>query len=429
MSSSMSMSMRVKLSLMMFLQFMMLPVWFIPMFAYVKAMPGGEAWGVWCGSIMAFGAVTSPLFGMIADRFFNSERVLALCNLMGAVLLGYAYTVTDPQILFFVLVGVMLVYMPTWSLTATIAMENSTTDAFPSIRVFGSLGWVAAGVFSFVASKYLNVQSFDQTPYIFLCGAGVAVIAAVFALFLPRTLPKAKGQPMSVADTLGLRAVVLFKRLDFAVFAILIFCAMIPFQWYMAYTGQYLKEQGYELLTITASLGQVCEIAFMLMIPFILKKAGYKWGMVLALGTLAVRYVFFYLGAEGAEWANYGGILVHGLIFGMLIVGSQMYVDSAAPQELRAQAQGLIGLIMFGAGALLSNLTFEKVLNHGAVTVTTDEVVKTVSADGATSVAETLTQVTKHDWSTAFLVALVMAVVLAVAMAVLFNPKKPEAKA
>ena len=140
--------MRVKLSTMMFLQFMMLPVWFVPMFPYVEKMADGAQWAFWCGMIMGFGTLASPLFGMFADRFLNAEKVLALCNFTCAALLGACYFVKDPALLFFLLLAVMIVYMPSWSLTATIAMANSTTAAFPQIRVFGSLGWVASAIFS-----------------------------------------------------------------------------------------------------------------------------------------------------------------------------------------------------------------------------------------------------------------------------------------
>ena len=431
MPGSMSLKTRVQLSAMMFLQFMMLPVWFVPMFSYVKAMPGGDHWAFWCGLIMAFGTLTSALFGMFADRFLNSERVLAICNFAGAALLAYAYTVKDPQVLFVALLLVMLFYMPTWSLTATIAMSNSTTEAFPQIRVFGSLGWVASAVFSLVGTKCFGIAKFDTTPYIFLSGAIASFLGGVLAFFLPPTPPKAKGQPMSVVDALGLRSLVLFKRWDFAIFAVLILLAMVPFQWYNVYNGMYLKEKGFEYVTATMNLGQVFELAFMLLIPLILKKMGYKWAMVLGLGALVFRYAAFYLGATCCPWGDFGGIFIHGLIFGLLIVGSQMYVDAAAPAELRSQAQGLIGLIMFGLGTLLSNAVFDKILaasEKSAVQIAKESASAGLDAvkaavGGASKAAQA---VTAHDWSKPYLIAFAVSAVLMVLMAVLFQPKKIE---
>ena len=403
--------MRVKLSAMMFLQFMMLPVWFVPMFPYVEKMAGGAQWAFWCGMIMGFGTLASPLFGMFADRFLNAEKVLALCNFVCAALLGTCYFVKDPALLFFLLLAVMIVYMPSWSLTATIAMANSTTAAFPQIRVFGSLGWVASAIFSIVGVKVLGIADFDSTPCIFAAGALAAALGGLLAFTLPATPPKAKGTPMSVVDALGLRALSLLKDPVFLVFAVLLFFAMVPFQWYMVYNPAYLNESGFKYLTVTMNLGQVGELCFMLLIPVLLKKFGYKWAMVIGLGALAFRYACFYgSAAAGLAALDFGGILVHGLIFGLLVIGAQMYVDDFAPAELRNQAQGLVMLITGGIGVFASNFVFQWLLDAN--------VLKKV-VDGK--------EVISHNWAQPFLIALVAAAVLMVLMAVCFNPKKKDA--
>lgn len=403
--------MRVKLSAMMFLQFMMLPVWFVPMFPYVQNLPGGGQWAFWCGLIMGFGMLASPLFGMFADRFLNSEKVLALCNFACAALLGACYFMKDPAILFFLLLAVMIVYMPSWSLTATIAMANSTTAAFPQIRVFGTLGWVASGIFSIIGVKCLGIADFDSTPCIFAAGALAAALGGVLAFTLPATPPKAKGTPMSVVDALGLRAFSLLKDPVFFVFAVLLFLAMVPFQWYLVYNPAYLQESGFKYLTVTQNLGQVGELCFMLLIPVLLKKFGYKWAMVIGLGALTFRYACFYgSAAMGVTALDFGGILVHGLVFGLLIIGAQMYVDDFAPAELRNQAQGLVMLITGGVGVFASNFVFQHLLD----------------ANASKSIVNGVEKVS-HDWSVPFLVALGAAAVLTVAMAVCFNPKKPAA--
>ena len=209
---------------------------------------------------------------------------------------------------------------------------------------------------------------------------------------------------MSVVDALGLRALSLLKDPVFLVFAVLLFFAMVPFQWYMVYNPAYLNESGFKYLTVTMNLGQVGELCFMLLIPVLLKKFGYKWAMVIGLGALTFRYGCFYgSAAAGLAALDFGGILVHGLIFGLLVIGAQMYVDDFAPAELRNQAQGLVMLITGGIGVFASNFVFQRLLDAN------------VKEGGG------------HNWSQPFLVALIAAAVLMVLMAVCFNPKKKDA--
>ena len=353
----------VKLSTMMFLQYMMLPVWFVPMLPYVQAMPGGGDWAVWCGLIMGFGTFTSPLFGMFADRFLNAEKVLSICNFVGAGILAGAFFATTPSTLFVLLLAAMCFYMPTWSLTASIALANASTDGYAKIRVLGTLGWVASGVFSLVGAKFFGIADFDSTRWIFAAGAGVSVVGGLLALVLPPTEPAQKGQPMSVVDALGLRALALLKEPGFRNFALVILLAMIPFQWYNVYCAAYLKESGFKYLTVTLNLGQVGEIGFMLLVPVIIRKFGYKAGLVIGLLALAFRNASFTCSSYwGISAFDFGGILVHGLIFGLFVVGSQMFVNDNAPKELRNQAQGLMTLITAGVGVFASNALFNAIL-------------------------------------------------------------------
>ena len=356
------------MALMMFLQYMMLPVWFVPMLPYVQAMPGGSEWTVWCGFIMGFGTFASPLFGMVADRFLNAERVLAVSCFASAVLLGAAFLVTSPAVLFALLLAVMLFYMPTWSLTATIGMAHLSRTDFSRVRAFGTAGWVASGVFSFVGAMAFGIESFDTTPWIFFAGAFVSLCAGVLAFgFLPSTEPPARGRPLCVADALGLRALMLFRRRPFRLFAILLLLAMVPFQWYNVYCAAYLQETGFRYLTMTVNLGQAGEVGFMLMVPWILRRFGFRKALAVALAALVFRNVCFLLSAS-CGWAvlDFGGILVHGLVFGILIVGSQMFIAEEAPPDLRGQAQGLVNLITAGAGVFVSNALFDAVLKGGS---------------------------------------------------------------
>ena len=396
---------RAKLSAMMFLQYMMMPVWFNTVVPYVKTLPGGGAWELWCGMLMGLGMLASPLLCMFADRFLNAERVLALCNFAGAALLAGCFFAKAPATLFLLLLGLMFCYMPTWSLTSAIAMANSTTAAFPHIRVFGSVGWAASAVFSVVGIRFFGIVDFDKTPWIFASGACVALLGGLLALALPATPPRGRGTPMSVVDAFGLKAFALFRRPDFCVFAVLVTLGMVPFQWYMGYNTKYLDEAGFSYLSLVQNLGQVGELGLMLLLPFILRKLGYKWSMVLGLAALAVRYACFW-GAFRLGWTvlDFGGILVHGLIFGLLIVGAQMYVNVVAPVAIRNQAQGLVMLLTGGVGAVCSSVVFDRILQASEKTGVNGAVV--------------------HDWSQPFLVAFVISVVLTVLMIVLFRPGK-----
>ena len=392
-----------KLALMMFVQFLMLPVWLIPLLPYVQGLEGGADWMFVCGLLIGIGTFAAPLVGMFADRFLNAEKVLAICNALTAALLGVAFFVRDPALLFAVLLATMLVYMPTWSVSSAIVLAHASASTFPRLRAIGSLGWVASGVFSVIGVKVFGIANFDATPWIFVAGAGAALLGALIALAMPATPPQAKGTPMSVVDALGLKAFALFRNPVFAAFGLLITFAMVPFYWYVAYNPVYLAESGFSYLTLTQNLGQVGEIAFMLLVPFIIRKCGYKWALVLGMGAVMFRYAAFLAAVKfGFAAGDFAGILIHGLAFGILCVGAQMYIDGAAPAELKNQAQGLVMLLTNGIGLFLSNLVFHLIL--GANVTAADPV--------------------RHDWTVPYVSAFFLAFAIAVAFAVAFNPKQ-----
>ncbi|MCK5835387.1 MAG: MFS transporter, partial [Lentisphaeria bacterium] len=305
---------RVRLSLMMFLQFMLFAVWFPQLSTYAGKMGITGIQLSFIISAMAIGCLASPIVGMIADRHFASQKVLATLNGLCAIFLFLSATTTNPSVLFVYMLLAMICYMPSWGLTSAIAMANSPAEKFPQIRVFGSIGWVASGLFSLIAIKIFGVETFDGTTLPLYCGAGASVVAAILALTIPNTPPPAKGQPASVVDALGLRAFTLMKDFRFFVFIIISTLVMIPFSIYWSYCGVFLKEKGFEMLTLTMNWGQAAEMVFMLLIPIALKKLGVKKSMILGLIALVVRYVAFWWGAgHDVESLYYVGILVHGL--------------------------------------------------------------------------------------------------------------------
>ena len=392
---------QVKLSLMMFLQYMMLPVWLLPLLPYLGTLEGGADWVFAFGILTGLGTFASPFVCLFADRYCNAETVLIVCNLLTALLLGAAGFTTSLPLLFALLLIALVAYMPTWSVTSAIAMEHASPVAFPRYRMLGSLGWVASGAFSVIAARFFDIADFDLSRRIFVVGAVLAAAGAAVACVLPKTEPKAKGLPISVVDALGLKAFALCRNPSFAVFAALVFLGMIPFQWYMVYNPVYLAESGFRHITMTQNIGQMVEIVFLLALPFAVRRFGYRVAFSAGFFFLALRYVFFFAAAEyGFAAGNFVGILLHGLVFGLIVVVGQMYTGEVAPREYGNQAQGLVILLTSGAGLFASNLIMHPI------------VASTVRADG------------RHVWSLPFFVAFAISAALGAVAAVWFRPKK-----
>jgi len=367
---AMPMNVRIRLSIMMLLQYMMLAVWSVPLAAYLTNMGVEGIYKATILSSMALGCMIAPIICMIADRHFASQKVLTVLNVGCAVLFFVAARQTNPMALFVILLLAMFCYMPTWSLTNAIAMSHAPSEKFPQIRVFGSIGWVASGVFSFVAGwKMFGATKIDGTSIPLFCGAGTAVVAALLNLTLPDTPPPAKGKESSVVDALGLRAMTLMKDFNFALFVLVSLLVMVPFTMYWSYGSQFLQDMGFDRITITMNWGQFVEMFVMLLVPIALARWGVKWTMVGGLAALLVRYVAFWFGGQYDQTLfYYVGILVHGVIFGFFFVGGQVYVDKKAPPEIRAQAQGLIVLVCFGVGMLIGNFGNGAFIDSNAAT-------------------------------------------------------------
>lgn len=378
--SSMSLGVRLRLSVMMFLQYMLFAAWWVQLAGYLAKIGVTGTPKALILSSMALGSLVSPIFGMIADRHFASQKVLMAMNLACAVLLFLAALVNSPGALFVLLLLAMICYMPTWSLTSAVAMAHAPSEKFPQIRVFGSIGWAAAMVFSIVANKFFNGAKIDGTNIPLFCGAGTALLAALLNLTLPNTPPPAKGQPASIIDVLGLRALGLLKSGNFAFFMLISMIAMIPFTMYFSFGSQFFMSKGFTQVTAIMSWGQIAEMAIMLLVPIALTRYGAKWAITAGLGALVVRYVAFLAGGMlNQEWLYYIAILVHGAIFGLLIVGGQVYVDKKAPPQIKAQAQGLVGLLLFGVGMLIGTFASEYLINLYTIETTVENVATKVT--------------------------------------------------
>lgn len=355
---------RFKLSLMMFLQYMMYAVWWVPLAAYLTNLEVGSTQKALIISSMAIGCLVSPVIGMLADRFFAGQKVLAGLNLINAVMLFFAGTTQNPDLLFFFLLFAMLGYMPSWSLTSSIAMSHLPSEQFPRVRLFGSIGWVASGLFSVLFINVLKID-FDGSHIPFYCGAGVSAAAVVFSLFLPDTPPPAKNQKASLIDAFGLGTIQLMKDRNFAIFILFSFLSLIPFAMYFSYFSEFLLNINTKYISVTMNWGVLAEMGFLLLVPPAIKKFGLRAVMIFGLMALLVRYLSFYLGGVISQnWMFYIGILVHGLIFGFFYVGGQIYIDKKAPSQLKSQAQGFIFLVTFGLGLIFGNFICGEIIGH-----------------------------------------------------------------
>ena len=396
---------RFRLYLMMFFQYMMYAVWWVPLAAYLTNLEVPGTQKALILSSMAIGCMASPVIGMIADRYFSGQKVLFILNVLNSMLLFLAANTNKPELLFIILLFTMLFYMPTWGLTSAIAMAHSPSEEFPKIRVFGSVGHVASGVFSLVAVNLLHLN-FDGTNLPFYCGAGVGIVAALVNLTLPDTPPAGKGKKGSLIDAFGLGTLRLMKDRNFALFIILSYLSLIPFAMYFSYFSEFLLNIKTQFITVTINWGILAEMGFMLLIPSAIKKFGLRKVMILGLTAMVIRYFSLYLGGiVDQQWLYYVGILIHGLIFGFFYVGGQIYIDKKAPDELKAQAQGFIFLMTFGVGLLTGNL-----IDGGIIGLFKE-------SSGGVNV---------YDWDSIWGITTIFSVLILIVFAVFFREDTPE---
>jgi len=353
MSPTLSPAVRVKLSAMMFLQFFIWGAYFVTMGTYLVQglqFTGTEA--ALAYSTMPWGAIVAPfVIGMVADRFFAAEKLLGVLHLVGAALLYWVSTVTTPGAFFWVLLLYALCYNPTLALVNAISFNQmaSPERQFPAVRLWGTVGWIVAGLLV----GWLRVE---QTAIPILIATGASFVFGLLAFFLPHTPPKSLGRQVTVRDVLGLDALSLMKDRSFAIFVLGSLLICIPLAFYYNFTNLFLNESGMANAAAKQSLGQMSEVAFMLVMPFFFRRLGVKWMLIAGMAAWAVRYLLFAYGNAGdLVWMLYLGILLHGICYDFFFVTGQIYVDKAAPKEIQASAQGFITLVTYGVGMLIGS--------------------------------------------------------------------------
>ena len=360
---------KTRLGIMMFLQFFVWGVFFVTMGTYLsKLFEGREGLNSIIGGSYAtqtWAALFAPLIvGFLGDRYLNKEHLNGILHLIGAVFLWWVSSVEDPSIFFWALLAFFICYMPTLALVNTITFQNvnDIESDFPKIRLWGTFGWIFAGLT--ISESFFGLFSFPILPGIedggssavqFKVAAVVSVIYGIYSFTLPASPPEGRGEPVNVIKILGFDSLNLMRNPSYFIFALCSFLICIPLAFYYARTGEFASAMHFGDRTAgVMALGQVSEIVFMALVPFFLFRLGVKWMLLVGMFAWALRYVLFGLLPGVAPMVVFG-IVLHGICYDFFFVTGQLYTDRVAPREMRTSAQALIGLLTYGAGMLVGN--------------------------------------------------------------------------
>ncbi|WP_047246717.1 MFS transporter [Maribacter thermophilus] len=357
----MSIGVRAQLCVMMFLEFFIWGGWFVTLGTFlgnnIQASDGEIALAF---STQSWGAIIAPfIIGLIADRYFNAERILGVLHLLGGVLLYLMYGTESFSVFYPYVLGYMILYMPTLALVNSVSFNqmNNPAKEFSVIRVFGTLGWIIAGLLISYLFKWDSDVGISNglLKNTFLMTAIASLVLGVFSFTLPKTPPRAtSSEKLNLQEILGLDALKLFKDKNFLVFFISSVLICIPLAFYYQNANPFLVEIGMQNPTGKMTLGQISEILFMLLLPYFFTKFGFKKTIMVAMLAWVVRYILFAYGNVGElSFMLLLGIALHGICYDFFFVSGQIYTDSKAGEKFKSSAQGLITLATYGVGMLI----------------------------------------------------------------------------
>jgi nucleoside transporter len=359
-----------RLSIMMFLQFFIWGAWYVTIGNYMAAH-GMADLTHWPYTVNPVAAIIAPFFlGLVADRFFATEKVLGWLHLLGGVVMFTVPAATgSPTVFIGLLLLYNLCYMPTLGLANSLAFHNidNQESQFPMIRVFGTIGWIVAGLFiGYVLGQFTGEELPDRTPLPLYATAAASLVLGLYSFTLPNTPPPAAGEKVSVQSIVGIDALRQLGSRSFYVFIACSFLICIPLAAYYNFAPIYAANAVYDQGTSNAlvsllpnpsslmSLGQMSEVAFMLLMPLLFARLGVKWMLAIGMGAWVLRYALFAMGApESVFWMVAGGILLHGICYDFFFVTGQIYVDKKSSPKVRGQAQGFLVFVTYGLGMFI----------------------------------------------------------------------------
>ena len=393
----MKQSVRVSLSVLMFLEYFTWGAWYVTMGTYLFANFKVDA--IQVGSSYAnlsIAAIISPFFvGLIADRYFSAQKVLGVLHLLGAATLYYISTISEFNTFWWLILLYTLLYMPTMALANSISFTQmkDAGKEFPAVRVFGTIGWIAAGLL-------IGFMAIESAALTFQIAAASSLLLGIFSFFLP-DIPAKKNNKLTAI--LGLDAFILFKSRSFVVFFISSIAICIPLSFYYSFTNSFLNDIGMQNAAGKMTLGQASEFFFMLLIPLLFRRLGVKKMLLIGIGAWVVRYLFFAYGNIGPNmWMLYAGIVLHGICYDFFFVTGQIYTDNKAGDSIKSAAQGIITFGTYGVGMLIGSYVSGFLTERYAITI-----------NGVLS----------YQWQLVWLMPAMIAGVVLIAFAALFSDK------
>ena len=401
----MNMSVRIRLSSMMFLNFFVWGIWFVTMGTFlIKGNIGatgeqtGAAYGTQC-----LGAIIAPfIIGLVADKFFSAQKILGILHLAGAGILYFISSQTGFASFYSLLLIYMIIYMPTLALVNAITLKQvvNPEKEFSGIRMWGTIGWIAAGLIIGAMGWEKDPASLTVT---FKIAAAISVVLGIGSFFLPNTAPPRAGQKVTISEVLGLDAIKILKDKNYLIFFIASILICIPLAFYYGQANLFLNEAGMVGAAGKMTLGQIAETVFLFLMPFFFRRFGIKQMLLIGMIAWILRYLLFAYGdMENGSWMLYTGIILHGICYDFFFVTGQIYTDKKAGPHIRSSAQGLITLATYGVGMYIGFYMAGIIVD------------KYLLADGT------------HDWQSIWLIPCAFAAAIALLFVLLFKNDKTK---